>query len=30
MENYVLWTLYILESGDKTLYTGITTNIEPE
>lgn len=23
-----IWTVYILECGDKTLYTGITTDLE--
>jgi putative endonuclease len=28
MESYLPWTVYILECADKTLYTGITTDME--
>ena len=27
-EGAVLWIVYMLECGDKTLYTGITTNLD--
>ena len=28
MENFLPWTVYILECSDKTLYTGITNDME--